>query len=179
MVRTGSHEQASTYVFVKLVGTFDFSGNSRTLPLASRDKQLARRSLLPESHPRGHRSRARTTVFQTVDEGAIPSVRTAQPQRSELSRLIYQEELRPFFRADSPGRIAVCNTAREGSTPSRLSRSPSRGRPSPRADHDGLVTLDSLIRSPHCVRFADDPPRCSLPDGSEIANAQRSAALAV
>jgi hypothetical protein len=25
--------------------------------------------------------------------------------------------------------------------------------------HDGLVTLDSLIRSPHCVRFADGPPR--------------------
>lgn len=24
-------------------------------------------------------------------------------------------------------------------------------------DHDGLVTLDSLIRSPHCVRFAGDP----------------------
>ena len=26
-----------------------------------------------------------------------------------------------------------------------------------RMDHDGLVTLDSLIRSPHCVRFAGDP----------------------
>src|SRR5262249_25108191 len=25
--------------------------------------------------------------------------------------------------------------------------------------HDGLVTLDSLIRSPHCVRFADGPLR--------------------
>ena len=28
------------------------------------------------------------------------------------------------------------------------------------AGHDGLVALGTLIRSPRCVRFADDPPRC-------------------
>lgn len=48
---------------------------------------------------------SRTTVFQTVDAGAIPAARTISE---------------PILRT----RIAGCNPAREGSIPSRLSKKP-------------------------------------------------------
>jgi hypothetical protein len=66
----------------------------------------------------------------------------------------------------------VCNTVREGLTPSRLSTANAAKDyiaktvfRVPRCrwlftfaeDHDGLVTLGSLIRSPHRVRFTGDP----------------------
>lgn len=62
-------------------------------------------------------------------------------------------------------RSVVCKTACEGLTPSRLS-----------TDHDGLVTLDSLIRSPHRVRFTGDP-RAARDMRARVADAIRSSFL--
>ena len=70
-------------------------------------------------------------VFQTDERGSIPLIRS-------------KENDEPILWV----RIAACKAASEGSIPSRLST---------QLDRDGLVTLSSLIRSSHCVRFAGDP----------------------
>lgn len=107
---------------------------------------------LLEEDIRGYRPSRRITVFQTVNDGC-DSLCPLQPDRS--AKPFAARRPRPY-RVDSPARITGCNPVREGSTPSRLSW---WTRLAGQLDHDGLVTLGSLIRSPHCVRFAGDPLR--------------------
>lgn len=50
----------------------------------------------------GYRLNSRTTVFQTDNEGASPSARSAQPQQPFFG-MAATRMLRPLLRADSPG----------------------------------------------------------------------------
>ena len=43
-------------------------------------------TLFSSHHPRGYRLTSRTTVFQTDNEGASPSARSAQPQHPKRPR---------------------------------------------------------------------------------------------
>ena len=70
------------------------------------------------------------SVFQTDDEGSIPSIRS-----------------------DEPSSWRGCSSAKR----QVRVRFPLGSLRQHETDRDGLVTLSSLIRSSHCVRFAGDP----------------------
>lgn len=89
----------------------------------------------------GYRPNSRTPVFQTENEGASPSARSRGPQ----SRGPRPSE--PILRGGSPSATRRTRVRLPLGSPT---------------DHDGLVTLGSLIRSLHCVRFAGDPRRAAL-----------------
>lgn len=109
-------------------------------------------------------SKSRTTVFQTENEGASPSVRSAQPQHpTHLVRRPLQG-ICAHSRADSPAEDRRLQHGARGfnSLSALQCVRPAEGTLFHTMDHDGLVTLDSLIRSPHCVRFAGDPLPAAL-----------------
>ena len=107
---------------------------------------------------------SRTSVFQTDDEGAIPSTRSRHERRFAIVSTRGPEV--PTIKSRFSERNVVCKSTWEGLTPSRLStanavritwNASSQLLVAADSDHDGLVTLGSLIRSPHCVRFTGDP----------------------
>lgn len=127
-------------------------------------------------------SNSRTAVFQTENEGATPSARSAQPRpptRSRASavtgnlRLLSHLHRGAVRRHDASRFSGEDRRLQHGARgfdslsallrprPGRLLGHPAAlhatRRSSHDSDHDGLATLDSLIRSPHCVRFAGDP----------------------
>lgn len=107
-------------------------------------------------------------IFTPLVEALRSHRSTVGPQSSKLMmRVRFPLRAPPpshfQTRAGSPMRSVVCKTACEGLTPSRLSTA---------TDHDGLVTLDSLIRSPHRVRFTGDP-RAARDMRARVADAKR------
>ena len=82
------------------------------------------------------------------------------------ARRVLDSQSRDSLSSRFSERSVVCKTACEGLTPSRLSTANAVRTTckdvftilvATDSDHDGLVTLDSLIRSPHRVRFTGDP----------------------
>jgi hypothetical protein len=124
---------------------------------------------------------SRTSVFQIDDEGAIPSARSRlsspraeSPMRSVVCKTAC-EGLTPSRLSThlgdrwSPSRAELSSLSpRENRrcAPTGVPGTPAHDGYGHRhtyygliADHDGLVALNSLIRSPHRVRFTGDPRR--------------------